>query len=277
MKKTAIITVLLTASSFAFAELHPASRYVDIGYDFNVSASQNVTGVTDLLVEELNVNFTELADSMDDDGLVFNTSAGPGFHIDVSPGENQRYGIFLNAESSMRFATGKGIFELLGHGNAAGNLTSTAAAQGEMFMQTGINVKFKYGRVGWTVKPVYFVPVFYIPRTEMNITVITNDKDYMAKAYGSTNVNIYSNFNLGSAFDSDFKFLGAGELFSAVGDDISSILSSGGIALNLEAEYQLLNTLCAGVYTEVPIIAGSLGYSARIEKNVSDYLKSRKA
>ena len=70
MKKSLLLFLTFTLFSSALsAELYKPSRIVDVGIDAQFGASQNVTGITDLLVKDLVINFTEIANSLDDDGL----------------------------------------------------------------------------------------------------------------------------------------------------------------------------------------------------------------
>lgn len=273
MKKLLSITTLLTLSvSLSFAELHPSSRYVDIGTNVSARASQNLTGVTDLLVENLTINFTDIADSLDEDGLVFNAGLGTDFFIDINTGENKGFGFFFNTDGFATIGTGKGLWDFLGHGNRDTDLSSKVSVQGDLFLETGVKVKFKARRFGWTVKPTYYIPVFYIPKNVLKMDIETDDPAYMVHAYGSRDFTVYSSFDIGKAFDSDLKFQGAGEILSAFTDDITSVLSSGGFSVAVEAEYQLLNTFCAGVYAEIPVIAGTLDYKNTLEVDFDAYV-----
>ena len=268
MKK---LHVLFLATAFsasaAFAELYPTSRFVDIGFDAGATASQNVTGVTDLLVEKLTVNFTEIADAMDDNGLVFNLGLDTDFFIDINTGENKGFGFFVQTDGSATFSTGKGLWDFLGHGNAGKNISSKVAVQGDMFIETGVKAKFKTRRIGWTVKPSYYLPVFYIPHSKLDILVETQNASYMVNAHGTGDFTVYSNFDMGTVFDSDMKFQGVGDLTSSVTSDITALLSSGGVAFFVEGEYQLLRSLCVGAYADIPVVAGRLKYKNTVEAN----------
>ena len=191
MKKIFLISVFTALTSLSFAELYPTSRYVDIGFDTRVKASQNMTGVTDLLVEKLSLNFTEIADSMNDEGLVFNLGYGTDFFIDVNIGENKGFGLFVNTDGFATIGTGKGIWDLLGHGNGGENVSSKMSVKGDMFVETGIKAKFKTRKIGWTVKPSYYIPMYYIPYSKMDMIIETQSAAYMVNAYGKGDFTVY--------------------------------------------------------------------------------------
>ncbi len=266
MKKTAFFaSVLFASSSLMFAELYPTRHELDIGLNLDATVSQNTFSVTELLVKELKINLTEMADAMDDDGLIFDMNLSPDFFVDITMAPQKGFGFFAGLDGSMRFSTGKGLWDLLGHGNARDEITSTFSVQGDMFLEAGTKVKFKTGRIGWTTKATYFVPVFYIPHSELKIETITSSPLYMFYAQGKYAFDVYSNFDLNKAFDEDLNFQGAGDLMSSISDDIMDLLSSGGISFELEGEYQLTNTFCMGVFTQIPVIAGKLKYKAPVD------------
>ncbi|MCR5218968.1 hypothetical protein [Treponema sp.] len=261
MKKIfSIILFSIVSSLAAFAELRPSPRYLDIGTDLDFSFSQNTVGLTEIMVKNLEVDLTEMADAMSDDGLVFAFGTNANMYVDLNLGENKGFGFYLGFDGAGRFSTGKGLFEFLGYGNSDGSIDTSMSVQSEMFIDTGAKIKMKTGKFGWTFKPSYYIPVYYMPYTTMDMEVSTSEAGYTLKAYGSTDFAVYSNFDLRNVFDEDFSYLGTSEFMSSLGDDITTILSSGGISFGAECEYQLFNTLCVAAYTDIPIIPGRLRY-----------------
>lgn len=279
MKKILSAVLISVLSSLtAFAQLRPASRYLDIGIDADFGFSQNTFGITEVLVEHLEVDLTEMADAMTDEGLVFAFGTEEKFFVNINTGDdkNKGFGFYLDVNGTGRFTTGKGLFDFLGHGNADGKISTALSAQSEMFIETGATIKTKIGKFGWTFKPAYYIPVYYLPYTKMSMDVSTEDAGYTLRAYGTAEYSVHSNFDLRKAFDEDFKYVGTSALMSALKDDAPAILSGGGISFGAECEYQLFNTLCVAAYTEVPVIAGRLKYktagSATVEATLGTVL-----
>lgn len=279
MKKSLLLFLTFTLFSSALsAELYKPSRIVDVGIDAQFGASQNVTGITDLLVKDLVINFTEIANSLDDDGLIFNVNTNEKFFVNINTGEYSGLGFYTTVSAAGRFSTGKGIFEFLGKGNSSGKINSTFAAQSDFFIETGASYKRKIRDLGFTFQAGYYMPVYYLPRTEMNVRVSTADTGYTVKAKGSADFNIYSNFDLSKAFNEDFEFSGTDDLFSAISADTASLLGSGGINLGIKSEYKLFSTLDTGAYLNVPIVPGRLKYKSKVkadfDAHVSTFLDS---
>lgn len=279
MKKISLLILFSIVSSIAaFAELRPSPRYFEIGTDLDFSFSQNTFGLTEVMVKNLEVDLTEMADAMGDDGLVFAFGTKNKTFVNLDLKNNKGFGFYFGIDGSGKFSTGKGLFDFLGYGNTDGKINTSLSIQSEMFLETGANFKTKIKDFGWNFKTAYYIPVYYIPYTKMKMNVSTRDAGYTLRAYGSTDLDVYSNFDFRKVFDENFSFLGTSEFMTSLENDIATILSSGGLSFGAECEYQLFNTLCLGAYTDIPVIAGRLKYktsgSAKMEATLGTVLDS---
>lgn len=264
MKKLAVITAMALAAASAFAELYPSSRYFEVGVDATVQIDQNTLSAGDILVENLVIDFSKYAQSMGEDGFVMNFAFSPKAFVNLNTPLFSA-GVFTDVKTSARVSTGKGLFEFLGNGNTSDTFGTTMSTQMDMFVEVGAPVKFSFGSFKLRVTPTYYVPIVYVPRTEVPLSVTMDDKHLFA-AKASANLDIYSLVDIGLMFDENMAFLGPDALIESMQSPEvqDKIASSGGFTLGLGAELPLFHTLDVGAYADVPIIPGHLKYKSSV-------------
>ena len=256
-----LITIFLTAG-LGFAELYPTSRYVELGIDLTAGADENVMPISEILVKDLVIDFSKIADSLGDDGMVINGNGDADFFFNLNFGKKFSMGSFIDLDLSARLGMSKDLFELLGSGNEVDTpIVASVNAGMEMYAEIGAPVKINIGKFGIKVTPSYFLPIVYMPQPEATITA-TMKSDGTVTAEGVADFSVYSLFNMGTIFDSNFNFVGTSALLSSMTDTASmfGLLQEGGIDLTAEVEYPLVKSLDVGIYTRVPVVQSKLKY-----------------
>lgn len=256
-----LITIFLTAG-LGFAELYPTSRYVELGIDLTAGADENVMPISEILVKDLVIDFSKIADSLGDDGMVINGNGDADFFFNLNFGKKFSMGSFIDLDLSARLGMSKDLFELLGSGNEVDTpIVASVNAGMEMYAEIGAPVKINIGKFGIKVTPSYFLPIVYMPQPKAAITT-TLKSDGTITAEGVADFSVYSLFNMGAIFDSNFNFIGASALTNSLTDtaNVFGLMQEGGFDLTAEVEYPLVKSLDVGVYTRVPVVQSKLKY-----------------
>lgn len=279
MKKISLIlTALIFSSSLAFAQLYPPKRVFEVGTELTFSASQNAVNVTDIFVENLVLDFTKIADGLNGNGLLFDIDADTDFFMNLNLGKRWGVGVFMDANTSLEFGIGQGLWDFLAYGNwdeATNTPQDTKfdlSLSLESFLEFGAPIKFGLKSLGIKVTPSYYIPLAYIPYTSANVIVspgnASNGKTLTAT--GEANFNLYTPVSLNGIlsvdengslnFDSESLSAMFSDLTSNVGTTSMELLQNGGISLGISADYPLFRTLTVGAYADFPLSPGKLSY-----------------
>ena len=239
MKKLAVITAMALAAASAFAELYPSSRYFEVGVDATVQIDQNTLSAGDILVENLVIDFSKYAQSMGEDGFVMNFAFSPKAFVNLNTPLFSA-GVFTDVKTSARVSTGKGLFEFLGYGNTSDTFGTTMSTQMESFVEVGAPVKFSFGSLKLRVTPTYYVPIVYVPRTEVPLSV-TMDDEHLFTAKTSANIDIYSLIDIvGLMFDENMAFLGPDALTESMqSPEVQDKIASSGGSTEVTSDHSL--------------------------------------
>lgn len=246
MKKilSMITAVLLTASAFADLHSHEEGRrYVEVGFNSMFEVDQNFKGLSEVMKKELVIDLTEVADSLGPDGLVFHGAFGQGLNFKYGIKKNWGVGIDIKIEGSGLVSTGKGLFDFLGHGTDDGSLSTNLGAEAEAYLDIAVPAHFIINNFKISVAPSYYIPLLYIPHTQIPFKAESGKEGYTFHAKASADVPVYSLFNLK---DTD--------------EDVELNAANGGISLAAAAEYKLLYFLDVGAYVDIPVTPGKTGY-----------------
>lgn len=246
--------------SSAVAEIHTQKRYVEVGVDLSLAAMQNAFAITDIMVKDLVIDFTKLANDLPSYGLVANVGfdAKTYFNVDFN---KWGFGVFAQTTGNFSLGMSKDIFTFLGEGIKIGDSSVTSVNMGlETYAEVGVPIKAKIGKITVRATPSLYVPLVYVPQPNATITV-NNNADGSIEAVASADFALYSLVDLSSAFEGG-TFSGVeGILNQLQSMDIpSTILNKGGIDLNATVEYALNQGLDLGVYTHIPIKPAHLDY-----------------
>ena len=162
-----------------------------------------------------------------------------------------RFSFFTELESSVNLNVSKDLFDILGSGIELDETKSVdVTASADLFYTMGASFQTIIKGYGIRFTPTYFVPLMYVPKTSAN-TSLTMTSEGKIEAKASANVDVYTAVNM-----KDYK-----ENDKSVSDeDIGAILSNGGFDFSFEIERNWLHGLNAGLYTRIPLVAGTLNY-----------------
>lgn len=244
----------------AVAEIHPQKRYVEVGVDLSLAAMQNACTITDIMVKDLVIDLTKLAQDLPDYGFAANVGANAKtyFNMDFN---KWGFGVFAQVSGNFNLGLSKDIFTFLGEGIQVGEEVVTSVNMGlESYAEVGVPVKAKVGKLTIRATPSVYVPLVYVPQPNATITV-SNNYDGSITAVASADFAMYSVVDLSSAFAGG-SFSGVdGILDELKGIDIqSTLLNKGGIDLNATVEYAFSKGFDLGVYAHVPLKPATLDY-----------------
>lgn len=250
----------LCMMSTAVAEIHPQKRYVEVGVDLSLAAMQNAYTITDIMVKDLVIDLTKLAQDLPDYGFAANVGVDTKAYFNM---DFNRWGLGVFAQVTGNFDLGlsKDIFTFLGEGIQVGDQNVTSVSMGlESYAEVGVPIKAKVGKVTIRATPSVYVPLVYVPQPNATITV-TNGYDGSITAVASADFAMYSFVDLSSAFagGSFSGFDGILDELKAI-DIQSTLLNKGGIDLNATIEYAVTRAFDLGVYAHVPIKPATLDY-----------------
>ena len=206
MKKIIALCLYLFSISFAFADLYPYKRFFEAGVNADTRVSQSLITVSDFNSEDLIIDFTKMADSLFDKGLLFETSFNTNVFTNLNFKDKLQFGLFANISGYVETGLGQGLFDFLGYGNAeTESLIFDVSAGAEVFVEAGMSIKMKFKDLGIKITPSYYIPLFYIPYTSAN-AVISSEGDETFNAKGNISIPIYSIVDLNLLFDEKLKF-----------------------------------------------------------------------
>jgi hypothetical protein len=253
MNKSIALALALLGLGSLWAE--KPRRYVEAGFTVAGGFANNYLGYGDffndqrILRIDLNkmgrYNFNLLADL---EARTFFTVRGETFTV----------GLFAGAEGMFYGDLSKELFQLLRDGNTSRYAKAEFAFGGSLFADTGVQVEAVVGKLRLHISPAVFVPLVYIPRPKMALTVKTGE-DTMSMT-GAVALDMYSPVRLGT---------GTGDVGS-LDMDIASlprILDSGalGVDLTLGVEYPLASWVDGGILVNhIPIALSRLTHQTRL-------------
>ena len=263
MKKILKIFVL-SASFFAFFAplfseefdsdiLAKPHRYFEIGVDSNIAAANNLYGIKDVFKKELVIDLEQISNDLKDSGFNAGFLNQEQVFLNLNLGSRIRFSAFAGIEASSHMNISDDLFELLGSGLRVGE-TKTVDVTGyaDVFANVGVSFQTIVNNYGIKITPTYFVPIVYVPKSTATGRLETSSSGAI-KASAESNVDIYTAVNMHD-FMEDEKTLDNLSL------DAAKILSNGGFDLTLELDHNWFHRFNAGLYTRIPILAGTLNY-----------------
>ena len=271
--------MLIFASSLAFAQLYPPKRIFEAGADINFSASQNAVSVTDIFVENLVIDFTEIAEGFNGNGFILGADTDADAFFNFNIGKRWGFGLAADVNASMEFGIGQGLWDFLAYGNwnettgAPSDTEFDLSLSLESFAELSAPIKFGLKNLGIKVTPTYYIPLAYVPYTSADIVIASGNSSNgkTLTASGTAAFDLYSIINLDGVFTvtdgtPSFNAETLSETFSDMlsnaGSAAIELLQSGGLSVGICADYPIFNSLTLGVYADVPISAGKLSYKA---------------
>lgn len=254
MKKF-VIAVLTFSCFFAFAELYPARRYVEVGTTANVMAGQNAMPFTEIFKKHLVLDLRKIYSQMSGDGVTVFANTNESFFINC---DFSKFGLGLHCDSSlsMRMNISKELFKVM-EGITPGTVYSGEANVWlESFAVFSVPIRFNIEKFKIKVIPSYFVPMLYVPYTSVTGSACNGtDGSVVARAVAPLEIYTISEFKgliKNGEFSTDFTNHIDGPSL------MSDMITSGGIDLGASVEYPILETLDIGGYLRTPIFPGRL-------------------
>ena len=150
MKKFILILALSFTTFFSFAELYPAKRFIEVGVDSEAGISQNLFSVTDFLVDELVIDFCQIADSFSDEGFITNLNFAADAFLNLNFGSKFTLGINAGVSGYTNIGLGKEFFNFLAYGTDSDNgslLSSKVSLEMDLSAEVSARLKLGFGRL----------------------------------------------------------------------------------------------------------------------------------
>ena len=261
MKKYIIFATLIFITMFSFAaepkRFGDARRYIEFGVDAQAAFDNNYFTLGDFFQETLVIDLDLMAEEMSENGL----SLSLGANVDLYGNFNFKnfgFGLFTNIEASGYSSIPKSIFEILSEGNTLGKTYSgDLNLRGDTTIETGAwfgtKIGTPIGKISFTFKPTYFIPVMHIHEPTTSYTVLSNtDGDF--RASGTVDIPVYTAIP-GAALETGEDINGY----------VSEMLSSGGLDFAVSADYALLPVLNVGARIKgLPLFPARMKYRTRV-------------
>ncbi len=251
MKK--LICIILWFCTFCglHAELNPPHRYFELGFDVDVAVANNWFPIGDFFQETLVVDFSEMSDKLKN-GLDINFDVNANVIMNLNIGSIFRFGVFGGLDGTGELNLSQGLVDFLGKGNSSGNHSVEIGAGIDtlVYAQAGLSFQSFIKKIGFSFSPAVFLPVVYIPSTEIAVTATPVPG-------GGTVVKTNADVAM-------YSIIGIDQ-FTAI--DINRVLNINnmGLDFSLGAEYPLFSFLDLGVSVKnIPIILGKLEYKTAI-------------
>jgi hypothetical protein len=204
---------------------------VAVGFD------NGFTAVTKILQKNVELDFGEIADRISDSGVNIN------FDILESPlflnlknfeikGGIWDFGLSVAVNGDVNINIPESLITLLSQGNInQRSFDGLISASGGVFAGVGLSGSAKYDKLRVGLKPVFYAPLVYIPKSGINYYL--DSEDYLS-VRTSGGISVYSPFTE----NGEVKI---------------------GVDLTLEGEYNLLPFLdVGGIFSQIPFVPATL-------------------
>ncbi len=251
-----ISSIITTTAAFAdenlAADLYKPNRYFEIGVDSEAGGANNYFSTSNLLVKDLVIDFNQISNDISDDGLQFGVATHEKAFVNLNIGEKCRLSFFGGVDATGFMSISHDLFAFLAEGIEIGETRKVdVTGHFETFVHAGVSLQTKIKGFAVKFMPSYFVPLVYVPETTATGSLSTKETGEI-KAYASAPVEVYSCVSLQSMLD-DNKIPEIA---------VNEILSNGGFDFGLALEKRFFPSLDAGLFTRIPIVAGTLKHKA---------------
>ncbi len=235
---------------FLLLMLAPASLWADwpdrvfeISVFNEARLSNNYFPVTAFFNNPLVVDLNNMAQALTAEGLVISASASNRIEINLAPSPQFKAGLFWGSEIYGFTTVPDALIALLANGTGASGSTNTGAwnpqnFKGDVFADMGAWAGFHWGKWHLTVRPAYYIPLLHIDDINASYTVSTSPLTGTT-ATTQASIPIYSVIPLPNS-----STAGTYSPLSSV--SVGQILSSGGIDLSADLQYELFPWLTLG-------------------------------
>jgi hypothetical protein len=165
------------------------------------------------------------------------------------------FGWFSGVDGMGQFEIPQSLIKLLTQGNSEDHYSGSFGMGAAVFAETGVWVSAKIIKeIKITVRPSYFLPIFYMTKPEAYYDLETNSEEGTIDAFGMANASLYTPYPT--------------ETGSSI--DIGNMLGKGGGDLTLGVEYPLFSNLILGAsFTHIPLFPARLSDGYKLITNFS--------
>ena len=245
----AVLSLPAFTAEFDTDILAKPHRIFEIGVDSNTAIANNLLGLKDIK-KDIVIDLRKIADDMRGSGFNLGFMNQERYFMNLNISSRFRFGVFAEVEATTHLNISDDLFDLLGSGIKVGDTkTVDVTAYADVFANIGASFQTIISGYGIKITPTYCVPLVYAPRTRATGRLITN-KDGLIRAEAEANVDIYTAVDMQGFIEDD----------ESLDVNVADILSNGGFDLTLDVDRNWFHGFNAGLYTRIPIVAGTLNY-----------------
>ncbi|MDR3123622.1 MAG: hypothetical protein LBU16_07595 [Treponema sp.] len=247
MRKLAAL--LLFGAALSLGAQDKPHRFVEAGFDANLSFANSYLRTGDVFREKITLDFTKLAGELGNGLGVLAGARGEAF-VNFNLGALWGFGLFAGVDALGQFKIPQSMIELLTEGNDPDEIYSDDFGLGAAaFFETGFWASAKVRRIKFTVRPAYFLPLAYLNKPRVNYAFAVKDDGSIA-VEGEYKVEVYTPFSLDG-------ITGIGDFSDNI--DMADMLGKGGVDVALRAEYPVYHNFLIGASLgRIPIVPARL-------------------
>jgi hypothetical protein len=220
-------------------------------FAMNVSAANNLIGAPDIFQETIRISGTELFARAEGVGVKLNTDILFRSALDFNR-DDAGFGFFVTMDGRVDLDVSETLLSLFAQGNAGKpSMSGSLSVSGAIFSDIGIHRYFDVGKWRVDIRPAWFIPLVYVPKTDVSL-IFESDDTITVGASGS--MTAYLPVNLDKS-------------------GIGMLNNAGGLDFSAAVEYALFPIVDVGLtITHIPFMPARLSNKVRasIDGNILD-------
>jgi hypothetical protein len=278
MKKLLFVCLFLASFAAALWAEKPR-RYVEFGVDADISMANNHFNILDSFEQE---GF----DTIDVSGLsgkgVFGFGAADTrAFLNINFGEKFGLGFFVGEQATMYSHVSRDLFQYLADKNRdTQEFTASLSVGASVFMDAGVETRFRLGKLKLGIVPAVYVPLLYMPPVNVQTLVDTQkgiraDLSLELSAYTALFPDDFDDTSSSSGSQNSSKNKGEYKSpetedqdtdFSPDIGDFLNAIDGWGLDLSVEAEYALNSRWdLGGSIRSIPLYPSTLRYGVQYQ------------
>ncbi|MCR5698462.1 MAG: hypothetical protein K6G52_02345 [Treponemataceae bacterium] len=235
-------------------------RFWELGVSADVGIANNYFEVLDFFHETIVVDFTDMYSTINYKGLTLDLGVGVHVFSNVLA-KKFNIGFDVGVDPVINMAISKDVIGLIAEGNSSTldqAMTVGAGVAAAAYLDLDVPFGFDLGeKIKLHVTPSYYIPLVYLPYTDVTATVQINS-DGTASVSMDKTLAVYSALPIYNYINGDTTL------------DYLDILSKGGFDITVAGELEFLEVLDLGASaTNIPIVPSHLQsqYAYRVQVN----------
>ena len=230
-------------------------RILEVGFKVDAGLSNNFFTAKEFLQKDLVIDLHEMADDVPAEGWQIDFLVNSELYFNMNITRTLQVGFANGVEACGFMNLSKKLFDYLGNGfNLYEILKVDGDIDADAFFYTQAKLGFSYKGFHFTAKPALVKPLVHVETDEMYGTY-NNPEDGSVNLKVLALVKFYGGTDLEPILENNFSF----------GDLASNLFKDCGFDLELAAEHKVFDALQAGVFARIPMIPGTLSYTADCE------------